>query len=511
MSTAFSALTPIDQTGSPSPAPHLDAARVIAPPLIEPGLAALTIIIYAISLAYRNPLTETSNYIGPILLSAAVLLSAFVFVKRDINAIWTPMVWVRLAIATYFGIGAIVPFFINDDTSDLIRSFFNFYEHDVVKYNLVNAVFLLFFSVLGFFTSVILHDKRSIIVLKIGLFEPSALSQEVFGAVLIATGFTANFLVIYPIQFGLVNGSVPQTVSVLAQLPLVGYFLLINWTARTRSNLIYLILGICAFDSVMGAIQFSKFETIFPWVMAALGYFHSRITWKNVLVFFLGIGALYFAIGPVAAFGRADIASRHGADYNAPLGERIASIQAYFAGGAAAQEDNLQIGWARLSYVNAGSWAISQYDQGIPGNSWRYMPIVWIPRIIYPKKPIITDVSREFTYLVNGNYNSSTSPGLPAEAYWDFGWAGVLMCAVILNFIFSLWSIYSIGVLRKGSWHLFFVVLIGMRMGLRIDGAMVSDIIGPIGIAVMAHIVLQLSNRYLPQRLKVALGAVRYS
>ena len=410
------------------------------------------------------------------------------------------MVWIRLAIATYFGIGAIVPFFINDDTSDMIRAFFNFYEHDVVKYNLVNSVFLLFFSVLGSITSLITRDSHQRSLSNIRIFEPSALSQEVFGALLIAIGFAANFLIIYPIQFGLIKGVVPQIAATLTQLPLVGYFLLINWTTRTRPKFTYLILGICAFDSIMGAIQFSKFQAIFPWVMAAIGYFHSRITWKNVLAFSFGIGSLYFAIGPIVAFGRADIAARHGVDYNAPLGERIASIRAYFAGGAAAREDDLQIGWARLSYVNSGSWAISQYDQGIPGNSWRYMAIVWVPRIIYPKKPIITDVSREFTYLVNGNYDSSTSPGLPAEAYWDFGWGGVFLCAAILNFIFSFWSIYSIWVLRHGSWHLFFVVLIGMKMGLRIDGAMVSDIIGPIGIAVMAHIALQMLNRYLPRR-----------
>ena len=144
---------------------------------------------------------------------------------------------------------------------------------------------------------------------------------------------------------------------------------------------------------------------------------------------------------------------------------------------------------------------INQYDHGMPGNSYRYWSIVWIPRIIYPTKPIITDVGRELSYAANGNYNSSSSAGIAAEAYWNGGWVLSMGIAIFLALVFGLWTIYSYEIIQRKAWHLFFIVLIGMRMALRVDGAFVSDILGPIALVILAHIALELMNRFLPQAL----------
>ena len=116
-------------------------------------------------------------------------------------------------------------------------------------------------------------------------------------------------------------------------------------------------------------------------------------------------------------------------------------------------------------------------------------------------KPIITDVGRELSYAANGNYNSSSSAGLAAEAYWNGGWLLSISIAIFLALVFGLWTIYSYEVIQRKAWHLFFIVLIGMRMALRVDGAFVSDILGPIPLVILAHITLELMNRFLPQAL----------
>lgn len=506
--TIDAALAP--QAAQPIGKSSMNAAQVVTPPAAELVLTIITVMMYMVSLSYGGLVATICNYVGPALLGVAVLWAVFVFVRRDINTIWTPLVWIRLAIAAYFGIGAIVPFLTNDQTSDLIRAFFNFYEIDVIKYNLVNSVFVLLFSL---FSTITLGTLRSTNFRRyFNIAEPkfttSAIRQEVFGGILIFIGLTTNILIVYPIQFGWISGNIPQAASSLSQLSLVGYFLCINWAVRTKSNFQYLVLALCAFESFMGAAQLSKFATIFPWVMAAMGFFYTQITWKRMAAFGFGIGLLYFAVAPVLAFSREYIANQYGTEYSAPFGERLNAMQSYYSGAGKISDDDVQLGWARLSYVNAGSWAISQYDHGLPGDSWRYMFIVWIPRVIYPGKPIITDVSREFTFMVNGNFDSSTSPGLPAEGYWVLGWIGVAICAMILNLIFVFWSLYSIAVLRSRAWHLFFIVLMGMRTGLRIDGSMVADVIGPIGIAVIAHIVLELANRHFPTRISTVLNSV---
>jgi hypothetical protein len=174
----------------------------------------------------------------------------------------------------------------------------------------------------------------------------------------------------------------------------------------------------------------------------------------------------------------------------------------YFTTGAENDQfAEVETGWMRLSFVNAGTFAINQYDNGTPGNSYRYWSIVWIPRILFHDKPIITDVAREMSYAANGNYDSSSSAGLAAEAYWNGGWVATIGIAVFLALVFGLWSIYSYEVIQRKAWHLFFIVLIGMRMAIRVDGAFVSDILGPIALVFLAHIALELLNRFLPRAL----------
>jgi hypothetical protein len=172
-------------------------------------------------------------------------------------------------------------------------------------------------------------------------------------------------------------------------------------------------------------------------------------------------------------------------------------------------DSNKQDGLMRLSYVNTGVFAMNQYDAGRPGDSLRYASIIWVPRLIYPDKPLITDISREFTYSINGNYDSSTSPGIPSEAYWDGGWIGVILIAIFVALTFTLWSLYTFIVIEREAWHLFFVVVIGMRTASRLDGAIVADILGPIGIAVLAHVFIDLLNRFLPKQLSAIFGRKR--
>ena len=76
-----------------------------------------------------------------------------------------------------------------------------------------------------------------------------------------------------------------------------------------------------------------------------------------------------------------------------------------------------------------------------------------------------------------------------------------------MGLIMTVWSAYSIRVLRSEAWHLFFVVLLGMRVATRIDGLIVADVVGPIGFAVIGHIALQFINRLLIER-KTRTGAM---
>jgi hypothetical protein len=257
-----------------------------------------------------------------------------------------------------------------------------------------------------------------------------------------------------------------------------------------------LALGECA----IGFFAMSKSVMLMPLVMVSIAFIYHHRSLLRISLFAGCFVTLFMFLSPIITHVR----DMNGKYYDSAVQAKdIPGLYvSYFTTGVESDQfAEVETGWMRLSFVNAGTFVINQYDHGMPGNSYRYLWIVWIPRVIYPEKPIITDVGRELSYAANGNYNSSSSAGLAAEAYWNGGWLLMIGVAIFLALVFGLWTIYSYEVIQRKAWHLFFVVLIGMRMAIRVDGAFVSDIVGPIALVVLAHIALELMNRFLPQAL----------
>ena len=83
------------------------------------------------------------NQVAPLVLTIG-LATGFVRMFR-INSlgIWTPLMWLRIVMIAYSGIGSIVPFFANTITLDQMDRFFTLYPGDMAKYNAVAAAFSL--------------------------------------------------------------------------------------------------------------------------------------------------------------------------------------------------------------------------------------------------------------------------------------------------------------------------------------------------------------------------------
>jgi hypothetical protein len=267
-----------------------------------------------------------------------------------------------------------------------------------------------------------------------------------------------------------------------------------------RRELIILPIALAFGECVIGFFSMSKSVMLMPLVMVSIAFIYHHRSLLRISLFAGCFVYLFMFLSPVVSHVR-DMNERY-YDGAAQIKDIPGLYWSYFTTGLESDQfADVEVGWMRLSFVNAGTFVINQYDHGMVGDSYRYWKIVWIPRIIYPDKPIITDVGRELSYAANGNYDSSSSAGLAPEAYWNGGWPLSISIAIFLGLVFGLWTIYSYEVIQRKAWHLFFVVLFGMRMALRVDGAFVSDILGPIALVVLAHIALELMNRFLPQAL----------
>lgn len=485
---------------SHSSVPAVEFRRTLAPTRLEFVLTVATLILYGIFDSAGA--LDLANIIGPILFSIGLCWSCWRMILGGAANLWTPLLWYRVAYLTYFGLGALVPWFVNDATRELMAQFFLMYSRDAFKLNVLLVTFHLVFITVSFGTLSILdyglsrrasNRPQAIVQSNIGVFP--------LGMICLSIGSAINFFVILPSIFNFYRISAISSLANFSSLSLVGYFMLTWWSLENKSNVILAVVLATAFgETIIGVLAMTKLVSLLPGVIIAIGFIYHRTTIFRILTLGLFVIVMFITITPIITYARNVNQEFYAGD---PSVSEIADIyQSYFSSEKVASSEDTkdyQTGWMRLSYMNAGSFEVNQFDHGFAGRSYRYLPIVLIPRIIYPSKPIITDVSRELSYAANGNYNSSSSAGFPAEAYWNLGWTGVFIVAVVLGLVTSLWSSYSLLVLTRQAWHLFFVVLLGMRIATRIDGSLVADFVGPVGVGVLSHIALSLSNRFLPR------------
>ncbi|HWU72447.1 MAG TPA: hypothetical protein VN137_03120 [Sphingomonas sp.] len=491
-------------TSNPEAAAPRQTSTMIAdlePTYREILFSGLVVLWFAIGM---GALPGSEDWINTIGLSAYALVlawAAYHQMRRNVASVWTPLIWYRVAMLSYFGIGSMVPNWVNGDTLDMMKGFYNFFGYEVIKLDFLVTTFNLIFIITVKLIFLVMTRMRGIGSAANTIIAPSNFSMIAFGSVCLAVGCGVNYLVILPQTAGWVNFTYFSSIANFSALSWLGYFMVTYWALDNGKWRVLIIpIALSLGETAIGFLAMSKSVMLMPLIMISIGFIYQRPTVPRIAAFGTFFVSIFMVLSPAVAYAR-NINAEY---YNgaARINEIPRIFISYFTRGS--QDDiysDVDVGWARLSFVNAGTFVINQYDHGMPGSSYRYWSIVWIPRVIYRDKPIITDVSRELSYAANGNYNSSSSAGLAPEAYWNGGWIATIGLAIFVAFVFGLWSIYSYEVIRRKAWHLFFVVLIGMRMSIRVDGVFVSDILGPLPLAVLAHIALELMNRFLPRAL----------
>lgn len=460
-------------------------------------------ILYVLAANAEGDFLDVMNVAGPTVLIVTLLASAITMLRRQIDALWTPIFWIRITSVAYYGVGSIVPYFVNEETNDMMQGFYSYFPADVAKYNLVCGIFLLSFLISVRLSCAIAnaksHDPDA--PLFDWMPETNSLDVATFGAICLFVGLIDRFFIILPHTLGLMDGSTPSFLAQLAGTAYIGYFLVTKWALETKSPLLYVPLALAAAELFLGTLEFSKTGALFPPIMIAIAYVYHYRRLSVMGMAATAIVALYFTLTPIVTYGRTSIGEMYGTAFSASFEQRLNVLLGYTPGKAETQANSkTQGGWARLSYISAGSFAINQWDAERPGDSMRYAAIVFVPRFLYPDKPNISTVGQEFTVAVNGNDASSTSPGIPPELYWNGGWPGVIFGALYVGALCTILSLYALTVMRAEAYHLLFVVLLGIRLGMRIDGAMVQDFIGPIEVIFAAHIALTFLNRLVMRR-----------
>ncbi len=318
-----------------------------------------------------------------------------------------------------------------------------------------------------------------------------------------AIGFSIKLLVVVPYTLGLLNAQVvPGALLSLDLLAPVSIYLMMRYSILAKSAWLPAAIGLTAIEVAIGVLLFNKSEVIITIIMFVMGYLSQGITLLRGAVSSATILVVFGLAVPVTDYGRTEAPRLYG-ELGGTLSQRLQLLQSYYS--AAPElviEEKVQGTYARLSYLHAAAFAMNLYDSGQPGHTLQNAWALAVPRVIWPEKPNITEIGQDFNELAIGSRTSASAPGLFADAYWDYGWWGVPLLFLPMGALFALMSRYAIWVQRTGRWMLFPVVLMMMRMGFRVDGFYITDILGPIFLLIAYHIILSFADKLMRNALQ---------
>lgn len=432
-------------------------------------------------------LLGAANMLGAVTFSIIMLTGAIGMARANSTLVFTAPFWFRITTAVYFGLGVAAVFIANDTTIAYLEAFAYLDPSTLLKVNTL----VVFGTLCTLASSMVLQRLMPTPFTQRGV----STTQGDLGSVAIGfavLGFSAKWLFLIPYQFGAFPGlQLPGAISTLEFFPAVSIFLLVLWALRQGKVLILIPITLFLLEAAAGLVMGNKSVIILGALMFALGALCDRVTAGRMLISTALIAGLFTVIAPPTNAVRAEMAARYGSINDGTIAERFEVLASYSGDEErASNQEGVQRSLVRLSYATPAGFAISQYDIGLPGTSYELWLAVFVPRFLWPEKPNITDVGRTFNYAATGSRNSQSSPGLFAEAYWNFGWGGVAIFMPLLGVVLFFLGRYSLWVIQSGNWWLLPLALMAMRTGMRVDGFFVADIIGGSVMIAALHVVI---------------------
>lgn len=459
--------------------PQLNAANALFSMRRPTELVQLggLVLVYAVAYVLNTSILYPSiNVFGPIVLAVILGWSCYRIVRQSPIAVWAPLFWFRFACAVYYGVGALVPHIVNEETRQEIYSYYYFNETMNLKVNLTYTLGI--FLTLSFSYFFIFRFRGRTRSKSKGV-EPRAASQTQFFALcFLIVGGILRYGFALPYTFGLTTTVLPGAIVTLSSMYYVGIYLLIVYGLRFNRGVMPLAWLLIGFDILVSIASFAKTELMLILIFSFLGFISREANNKRMVFGAVCVAMAYFAFQPLVMYGREELVKRYGEIRGAGIGERWDIVQNYVGGSRGTSDSEKQLGLLRLSYVNVAAFVIDRRDAGVAGTTLRDAAAIFIPRILWPDKPIITRLGGDLYFLVRGRDGSAMGVGHFAEAYWNFGWWGIAPFMAILALILSLYTRVSVSIIANRAWVFLPVVFIGVNLGLRVDGHFVPDTLG---------------------------------
>jgi len=443
-------------------------------------------IYFVALLSNNNEFAIAVNKTIPGIFFLILLAAVYLLIKNNKMLIFTPIICFFCACALYFGFGPLIYHYGNVFSVWYVDQYFSISERDLLRTNVLNTMACLF-VITGFLLGI------KIIRYKLPVQESSIKSINLKKIILffLFIGVFIKYLFYIPYVFGLLNYTLPGSVMAFQYMIIISIIpMAVAIRGGHRFWKIPLVLVILS-ELTISILEFSKISFLITLIMSVMSFLIIKRRLWIVATGAITALMMYYLITPIIPYGREQIIRAHGPELRAGIAERIEILTDYFFWGdkySIGSSPRHQAWWTRLNYANAQTYAMSCYENGLKGNSMSFALYLPIPRILWPGKPDISQIGRQFNYLITRNPFTASAPGFFAEAYWNGGWLLVLVSCLYVGIIFSIFGNYAIRQLAQSRYYLFPVVLLGMIMGFRPDGWFAMEYIGTPLIALIMHL-----------------------
>lgn len=476
-------------TGLGSARHHISAPEKLMGPVVWelPAIIALTVVLLSVPDSDTTT-QETMNYFAPFWLSGALGYTALKMILLDSHTIWTPLFWFRIATITYFGFGSIVPFFVNAATRMYLESYFILFASDMWKVNLLVAASVA--VVLG--ANVTIESLRGHRVHEPsrGLGKDQIAEALKSGLLFLAIGGGVKYLVILPDELAGWPVVIPGFIVNLTAFLNVAISLLTIWSLHQKTSYILIVVFLVALAMLVGLLELSKLETLFPFVAFVIGVLTVKASVARLAAVAIALSVMFNFLQPLIADARLKNVEVYGSMNNqSPISARVQFLLSAFDNSFEQNgSEEIQQGAVRLSFINSAGFVISMYDRGFYGDSLKNVLYVFIPRLLWPDKPEVV-VSGELASRASGTVGNAISAGYFADAYWNFGWAGLLLL-LPLGVAFNITTRFAINTLRQGEWIYAPVLFLNLRIAIEVDNFVIG-VIGSFAISLAVYLLLR--------------------
>jgi hypothetical protein len=438
--------------------------------------------------------------IGSGMLAVTMGFANWNLARRSGAAVWTPLFAFRLGTFVYLGIGALLPAVLGVEAVDRVYQLYAYSDAEMAK---VTMVWL-------FSATIVITSCRFCSTLALRTDQPVNVGSEPaprtlrLGLIFFAAGLVWSGFVELPQHMGVFHATIPGSIALPFQAAgSVGIFLIALWSMERGgfSHFAYMIpLGIMI---LLGLITFNKSIIIAPLLFVSLAILFRGVTVLRVALVTTILVLTFAVLQPMVAQARFLHTKAYGNFYGGTLTERLSYSVDYIAGERIYEEREPNT-FVRLVFNAPAAFVIMRHDLGLPDDSISNGFIAMIPRIIWPNKPITSDVGAEVNELITGSATSHLAITSTADIYWNWGWAGLFV--LLIPFGALLWPATQLThrIVAARDWLMMPFVLLTFRIGLAVDSNFVPGILVPTVAAVIAYALLRMLKRILNPQVRPA-------